>query len=134
MSLNTLLWAAFALFVAFALYFNGGENPFIGNGPLPAGKYLVWAVFLGFTAYTVYCSSKENLLKTIKHLATLHWGRQIGMDLYIGLSLMLFIVYLNEKSALAALLWLPPTLAFGNLATLLYIAVHYDSLVSKFLN
>jgi hypothetical protein len=34
---------------------------------------------------------------------------------------------------LALLLWLVPILAFANLATLLYFAIHYDSLVARFL-
>lgn len=66
-------------------------------------------------------------------IAELHWGRQIGIDLYLGLSLTLFIVYLNEGSVLVMLLWLIPTFAFGNLATLLYFAIHYDAIVARFI-
>ncbi|MBX7220568.1 MAG: hypothetical protein K1Y36_11525 [Blastocatellia bacterium] len=133
MTLNRLLWGSFILCAGCALYFSGGDHPFISQGPLPAGKYLLWAVFTGFTAYTVYCSQRENLLKTLQHMATLHWGRQVGLDLYLGLTLSLFMIALNEKSVWVALLWLPPVYAFGNLATLLYFAIHYDSVVAKFL-
>lgn len=133
MSPKSLLWLAFAIFMACALYFNWHENIFASYGRYAVGKYIVWAAFVGFLAYSIYCSSQENLFRSIGKIADLHWGRQIGIDLYLGLSLTLFIVYLNEGSVLAVLLWLLPTLAFANLATLLYFAIHYDAIVARFL-
>jgi tryptophan-rich sensory protein len=62
-----------------------------------------------------------------------HWGRQIGIDLYIGLLLSVFLIYLHTGSVGIALFWLIPCLIFGNLATLLYFAIHYNSLVEKLL-
>lgn len=61
----------------------------------------------------------------------MHWGRQIGADLYLGLFLALLIIYLHE-GALAAFLWTVPTLAFANLSILLYFAIHFDAIVGRF--
>lgn len=66
-------------------------------------------------------------------MSGLHWGRQIGIDLYIGITIMAFFIYLHSGSVFVLLLWLLPLFAFANLATLLYIAIHYDSIVEKFL-
>ena len=132
MSSRNVLWAAFSLFVAGALYLNWhGGIPALA-GPLAGVKLLVWGLFAAFLAYTVYCSSRENLFRSLRKVAELHWGRQVGVDLYLGLLLALFIVYLNE-GPVAALLWALPTLAFANLSILLYFAIHFDSLVAKFL-
>jgi len=129
---KAFFWITFVLFVACALYFSWHDKIFSFSGRLSAGKYIVWAAFIAFTAYSIYCSSQENLFKSIGKIAELHWGRQIGIDLYLGLSLTLFIIYLNEGSILVVLLWLLPTIAFVNLATLLYFAIHYDSIVARF--
>ena len=133
MRANLLLWGVFVVFVACALAFVRHDGMFAPGGPLTAGKYVVWAAFLGFLGYSVHCSRRENLFGTIRTMARLHWGRQIGIDLYLGLALMLFVIYLSEGSMLAVALGLLPTLAFANLATLLYFAIHYDSIVARFL-
>lgn len=133
MSRNGWLWAAYALFVALALWGHGPEPLFWSNSPLPAGKAVAWAAYLGFLAYSIHCSRHEDLIATIGQVGRYHWGRQIGLDLYLGLGFTLFIVYLTEGSVWAVLLWLLPTLPFANLATLLYVATHYDRLVGHFL-
>lgn len=127
-----VLWVVFFAFVICAIYFNWHENIFSVNKPLGAGKFLFWAAFIVFTAYSIYCSFKENLFKTIKVMSGLHWGRQIGLDLYIGISIFAFFIYLHSGSVLVLLLWLLPLIVFANLATLLYIAIHYDSIIEKF--
>ena len=66
-------------------------------------------------------------------MAKMHWGRQIGADLYLGLLVAIFFIYLNE-GAVVALIWFLPTLAFANLSILLYIALNFDTIVGKFLN
>ena len=88
-------------------------------------------LLIGFLVYSLYCTSRENLFRTVAKMAEFHWGRQIGIDLYLGLLVGLFIIYLNE-GAITALLWLLPVLAYANLAILLYVALHFDSLVTKF--
>ncbi len=132
MTLNRISWAAYFLFAGVAIYAHREHDLLAFGGPLGAVKLLIWAVWLGFTAYTVYCSSRENLFKTVGRMSRSHWGRQIGADLYIGLLLALLIAYLHQ-GALAAALWLLPTLAFGNLSILLYFALNFDSLVARFL-
>jgi hypothetical protein len=125
-------WGAFAIFATGALGFGWHEDLFTTGGSWVTGKLLVWTAFLGFLAYTIYCSSREDVIASMRKLAELHWGRQVGADLYLGLLLTLFVVYLQEGSLLVVLLWLLPTLAFGNLATLLYFAIHYDAIVARF--
>lgn len=131
---NKLLWVGFAIFVFCAVYFGWHENLFTVKKPLDAGKFVFWTAFIVFTVYSIYCSSREDLFKTLGKMAGLHWGRQIGLDLYIGISISAFIIYLHSGSALVALLWLVPLIAFANLATLLYFAINYDSIVARFLN
>ena len=124
------MWAAFAAFVGCAWWFD--RHPEVPAGPFAAGRYVVWAVFAAFLAYTVWCSVRENLGRSTKQVLMLHWGRQFVTDLYLGLFLMTFVVFLHEGSVLAALLWLVPAAVFGNLATLVYVALHYDGLVARF--
>jgi hypothetical protein len=121
----------FGTFVLAALYFDGHADLFAFDKPLGLGKLVVWAAFVGFAAFSVYCSLHENLFKAVGKISELHWGRQIGTDLYLGLWLTLFVMYLNEGSLLVVGLWLLPTLAFANLATLLYFAIHFDEIVAK---
>jgi hypothetical protein len=76
----------------------------------------------------------EDFFKSLRKILAFSWGKQIGSDLSIGLILFLFIIYWHTGSALTAFLWLLPCVAFGNLTTLLYVAVNYDALVGIFLN
>ncbi len=62
----------------------------------------------------------------------MHWGRQISADLYLGLFIALIIIFLND-GALVTLLWLVPILISANLAVLLYLALNFDTIVSKLL-
>jgi hypothetical protein len=103
------------------------------SGPLGSAKLLVWLALAGFLIYSVYCSSREDLFRSIGAIARLHWGRQIGTDLYLGLFIGLLIIYLHE-GPIAVLIWLIPTLAFANLSMLLYVAVNFDSIVFKFVS
>jgi len=102
-----------------------------------AGRLTPLAVVLAmvaclFTAYSIYCSGRENIFKTIRTMAWLHWGRQIGTDLYLGLLLFLAVIYLHQGSVLVLAAWLIPVLLFANLATLLYVAIHFEALVARF--
>ncbi|NJM52152.1 MAG: hypothetical protein HC846_01430 [Blastocatellia bacterium] len=128
------MWLVFAIFVACALYFNWHSRLLTYNAPIDVGKYLIWMAFIGFAGYTFYCSSKENLFKTIKKMSEWFWGRQALLDLYIGSLLVVFIIYLHSGSITIALLWLIPCLLFVNLATLLYFAIHYNSIIEKFIS
>jgi hypothetical protein len=131
MNQNLISWGVFAAFVVGAVAL--GWHPAIlrFEGPMGAAKAVVWLAFLAFTAYSIYCSGRENIFRTIRTMARLHWGRQIGIDLYLGLLLSLSVIYLHEGS-LAVLAWLVPVLLFANLATLLYVAIHFEALVARF--
>ena len=131
MNQNLISWGIFAAFVVCAVAL--GWHPAIlrFEGPMGAAKIFVWLAFLSFTAYSIYCSGRENIFRTIRSMARLHWGRQIGIDLYLGLLLSLSVIWLHE-GFIIALIWLVPVLLFANLATLLYVAVHFESLVDRF--
>jgi len=131
MNLNLISWGVFAVFVACAVGFGWHAAIFRFDGPMGPAKLIVWLAFLLFTAYSIYCSSRENIFKTVRSMARLHWGRQIGTDLYLGLWLFLAVIYLHEGGAVMAL-WLLPVLLFANLATLLYVAIHFEALVARF--
>ena len=126
------LWGIYGAFALYAVYTNWHQTMLQFSGPLGALKIVVWATLIGFLAYSVYCTSREDLFRSIGVIAKLHWGRQIGTDLYLGLLIGILIIYLNE-GAVVALIWFLPTLAFANLSILLYVAINFDSIVTKFL-
>lgn len=55
------------------------------------------------------------------------------LDLYLGLFLFNFFIYLNEGSVLHVAAWLIPTLILGNIVPLIYFVVNFNSLVSHFI-
>jgi len=127
------LWGLYGMFAGYAVYAYWHETMFVFSGTLGGAKLLVWLALAGFLIYSVYCSLREDLFRSIGAIAKLHWGRQIGADLYLGLSIAILIVYLHE-GPLAAMIWLIPTLAFANLSILLYVALNFDSIVARFLS
>ncbi|MEW6737591.1 MAG: hypothetical protein AB1489_40290 [Acidobacteriota bacterium] len=133
MKQSILSWSVFAIFVACAIGFGWHDAIFSFVGVMGVAKAAVWLAFLSFLGYSIYCSSKENLFKSIKSMYQLYWGRQVGIDLYLGLLLSLSIIYLHEHSIVVLVLWFIPILLFANLATLLYVAIHFESLVARFL-
>ncbi|MDG2449368.1 MAG: hypothetical protein P8M34_07010 [Saprospiraceae bacterium] len=129
---NNILWVIFTAFVLLAVSFID-EPLFKSNGPFPIGKSIAWLAFIAFLIYTVNVSIKENFYKALKRMSPILWTKQIGIDLYIGVTMFMVIVYLNEPSFIIFLLWLIPATIFANLATLLYLALHYDSIVGMLL-
>ena len=125
-------WFVYAAFVFIAMYFHSGEPLFTSDGQYAAGKLITWALYIGFLVYSIYCTSQENIVKTVKSIYPYHWARQIGLDLYLGVFISMFIIYLNEGSLLVLALWLLPILVFANLAILLYMAMNFNSIVSHF--
>lgn len=125
-----ILWGIYAAFALATIGLNWSPQLLSPAGAYGPGKYLVWAAWLGFGLYSLECGRHENLLKTIRQIGQLYWGRQIGIDLYLGLGMFLLLI-LFHQGPLALLLWLLPTLIFGNLAPLLYFALYYDQLVAK---
>ncbi|MBM3463216.1 MAG: hypothetical protein FJX76_14025, partial [Armatimonadetes bacterium] len=72
------------------------------------------ALFAVFGAYTLYCFAVEPFWKSIRAIMALQWGRQVAADLYVGLLVFGFFVYVTEGCAVTALLWLVPALIIGN--------------------
>lgn len=132
MTFNRIAWAAYFLFVAAMLAINWQPNTLSFGGELGVVKLLVWVAYIAFLGYSLYCSTQENIIKTIKVMNQYHWGRQIGTDLYLGLCVAMIIVYLNE-GIVGVAIWAIPTLVFANLSILLYIGLHFDTLVGRFL-
>ena len=127
-----VLWALYGAFAVFALSTSVDETTFKFSGTMGGIKAFVWLALVVFLAYSVYCSFKENFFRSLKSIAALYWGRQIGTDLYLGLFVGLLIIFLNEGIGVA-LLWLVPTLIYANLVILLYIAINFDDIVTKLL-
>lgn len=125
------LWIMYAIFAFCAIVLHSGE-PFFLSQQFPVGKLITWLLLLGFLVFSIHCSSQENFFKTLKKIFPLYWGRQIGIDLYLGLVITMALIYLNEGSILVLALWVVPIIIFANLATLLYIALNFDSLMSHF--
>ena len=86
-----------------------------------------------FTGFTVYAIRAENFRRSCRSVFGLLWGRQVVIDLYLGLFLFLVFLYWHEQSWLALLLWGIPTLLLGNIVTLLYFVLNFESLLSRFL-
>ena len=91
---SLISWGVFAGFVVCAVGLGWHDSIWRFSGMMGAAKGIVWATFLLFTAYSVYCSRRENIFKSIRSMAQLQWGRQVGIDLYLGLAF-------NESLALA---------------------------------
>ena len=127
-----VLWGLYFAFALYALSANMQETTFRFSGPLGAVKAIVWLLLMLFLGYSIYCSFRENFFRSVRSIATLYWGRQIGTDLYLGLFIAMFIIFLND-GLIVALIWLLPILIYANLSVLLYIALNFDTIVSSFL-
>ena len=129
---RNILWGQLIVFGILAAVTKADDSLFISNGPYGIGKYVMWLLFIGFLGYTIHVSRKEHFFKSVKSINKYLWGRQIGIDLYIGLLLPLTIIFLHA-GPLYFLLWLIPVLINANIFTLLYFALNYDSLVAQFI-
>jgi hypothetical protein len=123
----------FSLFVIIVFITNWHDKIFSFSQPLAFGKVLLLTMLIGFTAFTFAISFKENFFKSLKKVIAYRWGMQIGLDLFIGQILFLFIIYFFTGSILSVILWIGPFIVFGNLATMLYFFIHYDAIVAIFL-
>lgn len=116
-----------------AIYLNWNQGPFDFSGPYFIGKMLIWLSFIAFSIYSGYCTFKEDLFDTVRGICQYHFGRQICLDLYLGAGLLLFVMFLNEPTFIGFLAWMIPTIFYVNLIGLLYFAIHFDSLVARFI-
>ena len=129
---QNFLWILFVGFAIFAIWSRKDASIFVSQGPYPYGKYVIWIIFFAFFAYSIYASRNENFFKSLKKITNMLWGRQIGIDLYIGLLLPMLIILLHGGTYIF-LIWLIPVLLYANLATLLYLALNYDSIIQHFI-
>lgn len=129
---QNFLWIVFMGLIVFAVFTRQDEHIFQSSGPYSYGKYILWLVFICFFAYSIYSGTKENFFKTLSTMTKLYWGWQIGLDLYIGVAFSLTVIGIHGGTV-TLLIWLLPILFYANLATLLYFALNYDSIVSYFL-
>ena len=127
-----ILWGLYAAFAAFAVISNWQETTLDLGVDYGGFKALIWLALLVFLAYSCYCTTRENFFKSVRTVAGLYWGRQIGADLYLGILIGLLIIVLND-GFLVALVWLVPLLIYANLAMLLYVALHFDEIVAAFI-
>lgn len=124
-----LPWFVFAAFTVIALVLNWQDA--VAFEAHPAGKAAAFASFAGFLAFTIYCSARENFFGSVRKIAKLHWGRQAGLDLYVGLFMHIAFLCATGVSAWTLVFWAVPFLLFGNLATLLYLAIHFDAIARR---
>ncbi len=130
---RNFLWVFYGAFLVLAFFAGGEEALFSLDVPFAGGKILVWLIFIAFLAYSLVSHVKESFFKTVRIVNGLWWGRQIGIDLYISVTLSLCLIYLVEGSFLVVLIWFVPILIFANLAILPYILVNYSAIVGNFL-
>lgn len=122
-------WFVFAAFTVLALALNWqAASSFDAH---PAGKGAAFAAFAAFLCFTIYCSARENFFASVRKISKMHWGRQVGLDLYIGLCMHIAFLYVTGVSPFSLVLWTIPFLCFGNLATLLYLAIHFDTIAQR---
>jgi hypothetical protein len=119
-------------FVTGVLATNWHSNILSFNQPQGFGKILIWLVFISFSIYTIQCSVTEDFFTSLKKILGFKWSKQIFIDLAIGLFLSLFLIHWHSGSWIVTMLWIFPCVVFGNLATLLYFVIHYDTLVAVF--
>jgi len=127
-----VLWGLYVAFAVFAIATGLNDTTFQFHGTVGVIKAVIWIALLAFLAYSFTCSLRENFFRAVRSIATMWWGRQVGIDLYLGLLLSLFIIFLNDGLAVA-LLWLIPTLIYANLVILLYFALHIEAIATKLL-
>jgi hypothetical protein len=127
----TLLYIAFVIAV---IGTNWHEKLFDFSQKMALGKVLILLIWLSFSILTIKYSIEENFFKSLKKITDFRWGRQIGLDLWVGQTLALIIVYWFTGSFLTVLLWLIPFIVFGNLATLLFFFMNYDALVGQIIS
>lgn len=127
-----LILSSLPIFTISAIYLNWDKAPLDFSGDYFILKILIWLAYILFSIYSGYCTYNENLFDTIREVVKFKFGRQICLDLYLGLFLFLIIIFFNEPSFLAFLGWAIPSLFFVNLIALLYFGIHFDSIISLF--
>lgn len=128
---HNFLWILFLLFSVYAIETRKDEFIFSSTTPYGFWKAGIWALFFLFLGYSLFSSYKENFFKSVVRISDMFWGWQIGIDLYIGVGLMWTVIFFHGGLSVF-LVWIIPVLIYANLATLLYIALNFDSLINHF--
>ena len=128
---TALAWGAYLAFAIVVLYANRHVGLLVFEGSLGAVRGAVWVAWAAFLGYSIWCSRREVFVRSARRILDLHWGRQIGLDLYLGLGVGLLLIYLHG-GPVALLVWAVPVLLFANLSVLLYLAIHFESIVAAF--
>ena len=84
--------------------------------------YFLAFIFMTYTAFTMMV---EDFSSGVNVVTSLHWGKLMLLDLYLGFVVFGVLVYLVEKSVKKALLWTLPCLLFGNSVSLVYLALKF---------
>jgi hypothetical protein len=95
-------------------------------------RWVALVILILFSSYTIYAGWRESFWKTLKGILQKKWGLQIFTDLFLGLLLFNFIIYLNEGSAWIAIGWFTASLILGNITTLFYFVLYFEAIVSHF--
>lgn len=127
-----IIWAIFFIISAATIATNWSPQLWQYRGAASLGKYALWVCFVAFVVYGLYATRREDFFKALRKIGAYYWGKQIAIDLYIGFAF--FLIFIGwHQGIYAALLWALPVLVYGNQLTLLYLAVHYDSIFAKLL-
>ena len=95
-------------------------------------RWIAAVLLVVLTGHTIYACFAESFSSSFKTIMDLVWGRQTIVDLYLGLILFVFIIYLHQQSWWVTLAWLIPTLILGNIVPLLYFVIYFHSIVAAF--
>ncbi len=93
-------------------------------------RWVAILLLISFGSYSIYCNLKESFFQSAKTMWRLHFGRQAIIDLYLGLILFMFFVYLIEDSILTTGLWFLAAIPFVNIVSLIYVIVHFDRIIA----
>ena len=127
---SMILWAVFFGFTATAVILNWDVRLLEFGSATGIVRLTLSVVWIGFLAYSIFCSTRESLFRTVGVMGQFYWGRQIGIDLYISVFLSIGLVYLVTGSPLATILWGLAFVPFANLAILLFVILHLNTIVA----
>jgi len=80
---------------------------------------------VAFTSYTLYTMQVESFNPALNSITSIHWGKLMLLDLYLGFLVFGVLVFLVEKSVAKALVWTLPCMILGNSVSLIYLAVKF---------
>jgi len=98
-------------------------------------KAIAWLSLIGFVVYSVtwFFVSEVPLFTSLAQLLSNPWsaGYAVFLDLLLGIVLFSIIIYLNEKSKKAAIVWIIALVALGNIVSAIYLIVNLQKIARK---